>query len=406
MGSCGRLREKGSALILVIGVIAALAIMAAGLVTLTTNVMSNTSKDRTRTKAFHVAEGALDVGMNTLATKWPAGPTAPTPSWNATAFRTLGQFANAEEYPDPKAGLGAFSAVEFYDDDKTGGGYSATASNSAPASNRTDANDNDIMWVVARGATGSQKAAVQAKVRRQSANTNFPHGIALYVGGQLDNNAPGQTKKGMVHIEDQGDAPSVNGYATSFGGATTSEIFDTGITPHVKTPKLGDGIIPPIGSLIDQGIIDQITALAQTPAGRYYDVTLGDSMPTDLSGICVIRTDSTHPVNLGNATINSYTSPGILLILRKHTAPPDPEPIPSLTFNMSGNGVFYGVVYVEGTCDTAHGTPSVHGMLACVTDDTMKGTPDVYYNDTLISALSGRWTLTVNLVPNTWRDIH
>lgn len=395
---CRREREAGMTLVLVIGVIATLAIMAAGLVVLTANVQSNTAHERTRTKAFDVAEGALDVGMNTLAVKWPSG-TNPAPTWNVTSFRSLGQFANAAEYPNPNTGLGAFSGVQFYDDDQSDGGYNVSTSP------HTDANNNDMMWLVARGATGVRVAVVQAKVHRNPINTSFPHGIALYVGGSLDINSVGNIKKGMVHIEDQGSAASVNGYATTFGSQVTADVFDSGISPHVVNPAIGDPpVVPPIASLIDPGIISGITALAQS-MGRYYDVTQGDAIPADKSGICVIRTDGAHPVDLGNDSINTLTSPGILLILRQHTAAPDPEPTPPVTFDMGGNGVFYGVLYVEGTCDTSHGTPVVHGMLACVTNMTMKGTPDVYYNDSVIANLSNKWTLTVSLVANTWREL-
>ena len=393
MTTSKRRGDGGSALILIIGVIAALAIMAASVVVLTANVQSNTAHERTRTKAFDVSEGALDVGMNTLAVGWP-GPTATAPTWNATAFRSIGQFANAAEYPDPKAGLGAFSGVQFYDDDASGGGYTAS-------SPHVDANDNDMMWVVARGATGSQQASVQAKVMRNPVNTSFPHGIAVYVGGTLANNAPGQTKKSMVHIEDQGSASSVNGYATAFGGQSDPQIFDTGITPHVVTPPVGDAIVPPIDSLIPSTLLDQITALAQTlPGGsisgtRYYDVTAGDTIPDDKSGICVIKVANGQPVSLGNDTINSLASPGILLVLGGN----------AVTIDMSGNGEFWGIIYTSGICDTAHGTPSVHGMMVCASDLTMKGTPDIYYNDSVITNLSNRWTLTVSLVPNTWREI-
>lgn len=376
--------QSGSTLILIIGVIAALAIMASGLVVLTANVQSNTANQRTRTKAFDIAEGALDVGMQTLSADWPkAGGTAPT--WDATAFRSLGQFANAAEYSSPTTGN--FSDVQFYDDDAAGGGYT-------PSSAHTDENNNDMMWVVAKGATGKQRSAVQAKVHRNPVSTNFPHGIALFVGGTLANNAPGQTKKGMVHIEDQGTAGAVNGYANAFGGQSDAQIFDTGITPHVVTPPVGDAAVPPIDSLIPQSIIDQIIVLAQS-MGRYYDVTAGDAIPADKSGICVINVPNGTSVSLGNDQINTLDDPGILLVLGGN----------AVTIDMSGNGEFWGVIYTTGICDTAHGTPSVHGMMVCASDLTMKGTPDIYYNDSVITKLSNKWTLTVSLVVNTWREI-
>jgi hypothetical protein len=376
--------QSGSTLILVVGVIAALAIMASGLVILTANVQSNTAKQRTRTKAFDVAEGALDMGMHDLSASWPKkGGTAVT--WDATSFRSLGQFADAAEYPDPKTG--SFTDVQFYDDDAAGGGYSTSSAH-------TDENNNEMMWVVAKGATGTQRSAVQAKVHRNPVPTNFPHGIALFVGGTLANNAPGQTKKGMVHIEDQGTAGAVNGYATAFGGKSDAQIFDTGITPHVVTPAVGDATVPPIDSLIPQSIINQIIILAQK-MGTYYDVTEGDSIPADKSGICVIKVANGTSVPLGNGHINTEASPGILLVLGGN----------AVTIDMSGNGEFWGVIYTTGICDTAHGTPSVHGMMVCASDLTMKGTPDIYYNDSVITTLSNMWTLTVSLVVNTWREI-
>jgi len=399
-------QQDGSGLVLIIGIAAALAIMAASLVALTANVAFNTGRERTREKSFDIAEGALDYGMNTLAKTWPAGTPSPAPTFDSTAFRGLGEsgntYANLSEYPNPKPGMGLFASASFYDDDQPGGGYNPATSA------RTDANLNDLMWVVATGATGAKRSSIQAKVHRNPVNTSFPTGIALYVGGTLANNAPGQTKKGMVHIEDQGSAPSVLGYAKAFGGKTDSEIFDPGITPNVETPPLGLHSVPAIDKLFSPQLIEQIIGIAESLPGvsnvgtSYYDCTAAnpngpDIVPSgaNLSGVVVIRVNNGSSVSLGNETINSIDNPGILLILGGN----------AVTFDMSGNGTFWGVLYTQGICDTAHGTPSVHGMLWSGSDLTMKGTPDVYYNDSVIRKLRNKWTLSVNVVPNTWREI-
>ena len=64
-------QETGAALIMVIGVIAALAVMAATITALTLNVKHNTARDRQQTKTFNVAEGVLDHAMAQLAISWP-----------------------------------------------------------------------------------------------------------------------------------------------------------------------------------------------------------------------------------------------------------------------------------------------------------------------------------------------
>jgi hypothetical protein len=36
---------------------------------------------------------------------------------------------------------------------------------------------------------------------------------------------------------------------------------------------------------------------------------------------------------------------------------------------------------------------------------SMKGAPDIYCNDSVITDLSNKWTITVSLVVNSWREI-
>ena len=67
-----RLRDQqGATLVLIIGVIAALAILAAAMVALTANVQHNTATHRTQSKAFNVAEAGLDAGQAALWVNWP-----------------------------------------------------------------------------------------------------------------------------------------------------------------------------------------------------------------------------------------------------------------------------------------------------------------------------------------------
>ena len=72
----GRERERGAGLVLIIGVVAALAISAASLIVLTANVQSNTADTRQHVKSFTVCEAGLDSGMALLAYSWPMTSTS------------------------------------------------------------------------------------------------------------------------------------------------------------------------------------------------------------------------------------------------------------------------------------------------------------------------------------------
>jgi len=115
--SLSRRREAGSALVLFLDVSAALVILSAGLLMVVLNTQANTHREATRTKAFDVAEAALQVQMMELAKAWPTGPSAnPTifydPSYRA-AFRST---FDPGEFPDPAISGASFVSVQLVDD--------------------------------------------------------------------------------------------------------------------------------------------------------------------------------------------------------------------------------------------------------------------------------------------------
>ena len=391
--------QSGFGLVFVIGVLAALAILASTLVMITANVQSNTAQERTRTKAFGVAEGAMDYYMSQLAGYWPK-PTLTAPTFDASAFRALGQFSNAVEYPDPAVALGAFAAATSYDNDQTVNGVPNVGYDTA-TSPHNDANGDGRLWVVARGATNDRAASIQSQVMRVPVNTQFPTGIAVWAGGNMTSNGGGNNPKVWVET-----APAGSQVSSYVGGTIdTTSVFDVSgqkssipITP--SGPSIDSKAIPSLDNLIPQAMIDQIVDLAKT-MGTYYDTTQGASIPDDKSGVCVIRVADGTSVSFGNTTpVNSLASPGILLILG-----PEGGSGNNIQIDMGGNREFFGVFYTDGRIYSSHGTPIFHGMLVCKSNLDMRGTPDVRYNSDVLSNLAGGWTLTVALVPNTWREI-
>jgi hypothetical protein len=73
--------------------------------------------------------------------------------------------------------------------------------------------------------------------------------------------------------------------------------------------------------------------------------------------------------------------------------------------SVRGNCDFRGVLLTQGRFKSSHGTSIIRGMVACGSSLDMKGTRDIAYNSDVLANLANPWTLTVNLVPNTWREI-
>jgi len=420
-----RLRDQnGIALIMVIGVIATLLVMGATLVMLTANVQSNTAQERTRSKSFDVAEGAMDFYMSQLAGAWPKG-TTPAPTFNLSGppspgFRSLAQFANTAEYPNPQSGLVPFASAVCYDNSVPGvpvngvPTWTTIVGYDAANSPHSDANKDGKVWIVAKGATGAKRSAIQSEVSQIPVNTQFPSGIAVYDGGNMTSNGQGNGAK--IRVEDSGGG-SVTGYVA--GTIEDIGAFDfNSITPVIGS--LG-GTVPPLTDLIPQSMVDQIIALSQSLPGAsnagtsYYDCTSANPngpdtvpAPADMGGVVVIRVpDATNVVlGRGNTTINSLASPGILMVLGPADTSGNNQNLGThITLDASGTYDFYGVLYTDGRFYSASGTPSIHGMLVCKSNLDMKGTPNILYNAGVIANLANRWTLTVSLVPNTWREI-
>jgi hypothetical protein len=159
--------QRGSTLIMLIGVIAALAIMGTALVTLVVNVRANTGKQRTDVKAFNVAEAGLDNGLYVLGKDWPTYSTS-APAIDETVF---GAQYPVDEFPRSTTGEKLID-VQFYDNQET-----------IDTSIHYDKNTDLMMWVDAQATVGTKTRRVRALVQRKTAPIGLPRGVVLYAGG-------------------------------------------------------------------------------------------------------------------------------------------------------------------------------------------------------------------------------
>jgi hypothetical protein len=377
--------ERGSTLILLIGIVATLAIMAVALVTLTANVGHNTMTERSRTKTFAVTEAALDKGMYTLSRNWPSAVTDQT-TFDVTEFSN--DFP-ANQWPRPTSG--SFVTVTYFDNPDltpTGGwpvGYSAA--NPPP----WDANGDNNMYVVAQANSGSTKGRVQAKVQRTFLEITVPHGVALCAGGNLLSNGGGNNPKISVEVA----PPTGTETAIHVGGFIDDPTVTTsGIAQYTGANASS------VDTVFPASLVSGLVVTAGSHGREFDSQAAAEASPVDpdwapsggMSGLCVIHAAVGSTVLLKD-DYNSEASPGMLLVLGGGN------------IDFGGNGNYYGIVYCDGPIDKGHGTFTIHGMAVTRNTDDMRGTVDIKYNDNCIARLQNNFPTNVKLVNNTWREL-
>jgi hypothetical protein len=373
---------------MLIGIVAALAIMATTLVVLTINVHHNTYADRMEVKADAVTEAALDVGMADLSASWPvASGTGPT--IDTTAFR--GMFT-PDQFPDPEGG-GAFAQYTYFDNPPYSGGYSAA---NPPA---FDMNQDSQMYITAQAGVGPGKARIQSLVRVTYFQADFPRGVAVFTGADLLSNGGGNNPK--IHVEVAPPTGTVSARAAGDieedGSGNKAAVFDQATMIGLEGAAAGT-----VEDVFPSALRDALIQTAKDH-GRYFSGAnaVADAVASPakgswsdggLTGLTVIEPSSYTTLSL-KGTYNSEARPGIIILLG------------GSNLDFGGGGDFYGVLYTQGTVDKGHGSFIVHGMLVCDSTLDMRGTVDIKYNDNCIANLAKRFHSNVMMVPNTWREL-
>jgi hypothetical protein len=427
--------QTGSTLLMVIGIVAALAICATTLVALTGNVMSNTATNRVNITAFSVCESAIDTTMLQIANSWPTSAHQ-YQAWSAQTPSPIPSFVSAMtskkvEWPSPRpTTLGQPIDVWVYDDDQSGGGYNLDTSP------HFDANSNDVVWVVSQACVGDRRARVQVQVRRPRTGISFPRGTDLYCGGNLTDNGANYTDNNLK-VSDVSAEPTEDGIILD-KNATSGP---TAIRAYIKgTLTLGSGTVPPaydnlsdyppvvttptrtenglstwpqdgIQTIFPTSLVQRCVAAAKAQ-GTYYTTP---TPPAGMSGFLVIDLTNggtvTPPpgtvvsLSSGSGNINSLASPGVILVLGSQ---PPYGPSPNVTVKMTGSGgTYYGVFYTTGnfTSNAASDSPHIRGAVFVLGDITFAGKDHFYYHDNCIQTLSKEFSLTSKQEPSTWREI-
>ena len=287
--------------------------------------------------------------------------------------------------------MGKFVVVDYYDDqdpiDKSIKWDKGQPGNANLPDSR--------MYVEAQAGVGPKATRIQVLVERIPFVANFPRGVALCAGGNLYSNGGGNNPKIYVEVAPPPDV--VPGGVTSVHVDGSIEAASVTQTPPI-VQNTGAAAKKP-SDIFPQPLVDSLVQLAKDH-GRYFtSAAAADASPVDpvwspaggISGLCVIDSAAGYSIR---GDYNSEAQPGILMIMGGGD------------LDYGGGGDYYGVMYVTGTVQKGHGNYGVHGMIVVASDQDMRGTTDLFYNDNAIANLNNAYSVTVKQVPNTWRELN
>jgi hypothetical protein len=398
-----RLHERGSALILLLGVVAALSVLTAALIMLLTNVQYATGKDRSRAKAFNVAEAGLDLGERALDQSWPTS-SSPAPAALGTADLLAlkdpdegSTFLDSGEYP------GLAASVTFFDNPDDDGNYPSGYSEKNPPT--VDLNDDGMMYIRSVARVGGKTGAVQALVSKVEFEVNLPPDVVLYTEGNLT--IQGTGSQDAVSVE-PGDASSsatayydLDDYDLS-GNPKSDPVNDDDTRSADSRSTSLEAVFPALADLIAEA--DSIgRAFADEDEFSDYSGQVGGVTYT---GWSLVSRSQPHIVVIEDGDITlPDTTPG-------HDLYPsiwnEDEPgiliVPNGKVWIKGQTTFYGIIFCQDVFEGG-GTPSIHGVVIAPGGARLHGDRALIYSSKVIFNLDRMMVDSVRVVPGTWREL-
>ena len=367
--------SRGSALILFMGIAAALSILAIALVAVLANAQHSTSRDKARTTAFDVAEAAVDVTMQSLSGTWPKADSA----WTASSFATKAPSFQSTFGVTNEATSGDAVWVSVLDDSSTG----------TPGTVGWDQNGNGYLWIDAQARVNGVSSRIRAMLQAKFYEINVPRAWAVVTDGSLYSNAPGgndasgKYKIGAQDVSIGGPQP----VSIAIGGTIyNSEVAWPYVDQNPTTKPHANEILTPdmIADLTQ--IADQTGKLFKNGALPSHD---------DFNGLCVVVAGPETTITLGQNgdSFNKPASPGVLLVLG------------GAKLKLAGNTEYYGVIYSEGDIGVANGHPIIYGIVVTKGSFDMAGVAQVIYREDCLINLNHQFQTSTKFVPSYWREL-
>lgn len=405
-----RLRaEQGSALVIAMFAIAVMLMVGLATLSVVDSQQSQANREHVGEASFRLANAALNAQMFRLGTTWPNVAGAAYPTWCTSAAgggaacpdaTALSSSFTGSEYASSTCSGGVTNGWRTAVRDNGGGATSYYNPAVVPSQPSYDANADGSVWVRAEGTARCRTRVVVALVRLSRVPLPFPRNVITANWISLRNLG----RKVIVDtLGRYAQPPSVRppNDPAQAGGVTARCV--SAPTPCVGYDPSKGQISPDTTQIGGSGSSttltdDQINGLrlqAQTNSPpSYYG---SGQCPPSLSGQLVFVEDLTGCPQYNGG--NSKNSPGVLVFLRG-------------TLTLTGNGVFYGVVYAgnkqgsSGAVISLNGTSAIQGSV--VVDGAggvvagSSGT-NVVFDPRAFSLLQTLANAT--MVPNTWRQL-
>ena len=391
-------RERGAALIMLIGMTAALAILTAALVMLLANEQGATAASRQSKTSLDYAEAALNSGVNAIKITTQAGNNFPTVTPGVDMSSMNVQYAIACPSPAPTA---TYNVYDNGDDGTT-----------VNKNLHWDANLDHKLWVEAavtyKGHTSrlrqmldsSTKSAVLPMAAMFADTTIVLNGTSNAYAVQPDGTfvPPGQTQyaynimAGGSYTNNSNTVVTGNNSTTLRPPTGTSQSLGLKVNGRVSLPGITEngvvqGGVPLLSDYFDQGRQYALTVQAQTgmttAAPLHNDTTLPPS-PTPSPTATAASTKFT-PTNITTisgvtstgTTIKTYTIPDLKVTGNLALSTSGGSAFPAgTTFNFSKLWVDNGTFTVTGDLDVNATTLYVNGALT-ISGDTTANTDDL-----------------------------
>jgi hypothetical protein len=401
-------RERGSALVVAMFAISMMLMIGLATYAVVDTQQGQVTKQSIGEASFTLASAALNQQMFQLGSRWPNTAGTAYPTWCTSAG------AAGSPCPDATALSQSFTGPQFVSSGCSGGvadgwrtavrdnGGGATSYYDpavVPSQPSYDANADGSVWVRAEGTARCRTRTTVALVQLSRVPLPFPRNVITTNWLSLRNNG----RKIIVDtLGSYAQPPSARPPGNAQPGGIAARCVSAP-TPCVSYDA-SKGQIAPDTTQVNTGgssatlTDDQIAGLklqAQTSTPPSYYAA--GSCPPSLTGRLVFVEDMTGCSQYSGG--NSANSPGVLVFMRG-------------TLSLTGNGVFYGVVYAgnkqgsSGAVVSLNGTSAIQG--AIVVDGAggvVAGSSrtNVVFDPRAFSLL--QTLANAAMVPNTWRQL-
>lgn len=376
VGGCPH--EGGSAIIIVMMFAFVFLAMGMGLFFLVLSSINGTELEEKEVKAFNVAEAGVDAGMLALKVNWPEGSSDLT-TVDETALRA--DF-DATQFRDPtRSPAGDFINIEIRDN-------SGTVFD--PTALPYDANGDDKVYVASEANVDDDRHRIIILAERNSWNLSFPL-IAMYTSS-FDANGQGLD----ISIDPQQTEPlPLNGTVPAYYNSQVGKkSLDLGANVVANPSDPGS-----FDSWVGTALMGALKGIAQAEGTYFTNATTANTFLLSAAAPGKITyLETTGAVEIGgSAAIGSRTNPVVLVIDANGQ---------DVGLDFKGTADFFGIVVVKGN-PFIRGTASIWGSFIASGLLTNKGngsSPEINYNGNVIKQINRAYTISVNIVPNTWEE--